>query len=350
MNASPVIIVGAGPAGIGVAVKLIDAGVSDIVLLEQDTIGASFRRWPKETRFITPSFSARDYGVRDLNSISDAMDPSRRWSEHPTGEEYAEYLEEVVLLHRVPVLTGISVRRVTRLADGCFYLETNRDAWRCAILIWAAGEFHYPNIPSFPGAELGVFSLSHSSYDELGGNEYVVIGGFESGMDVACNRVEAGARVTVVDPHPWWQVESLDPSCELAPVTRSRLQVALSTGRLRCVEGRVVRIRRAQGGYATDLDGGSTLETATAPVIATGFRGGFGAIEELIECDPTGAPVLNDDDESRRADGLYVTGPMVHRGTEKLCFIYKFRTRHSLIAEAVAAKLQGVLSHVRLLV
>jgi len=51
-----VVIVGAGPAGIGVAAALRDAGVTDVAIIDRQGIGASFRRWPMETRLLTPSF------------------------------------------------------------------------------------------------------------------------------------------------------------------------------------------------------------------------------------------------------------------------------------------------------
>ena len=51
-----VIIVGAGAAGVGVSVALAHAGIENFVALERHSVGASFARWPAETRFITPSF------------------------------------------------------------------------------------------------------------------------------------------------------------------------------------------------------------------------------------------------------------------------------------------------------
>ena len=56
-----VIIVGAGAAGIGCAVSLTDVfglAPSRVLLLERgETIGTSFRMWPDEMRFISPSFN-----------------------------------------------------------------------------------------------------------------------------------------------------------------------------------------------------------------------------------------------------------------------------------------------------
>lgn len=53
-----VIIVGAGPSGIGVATLLQQMNCTSYFILEKEDVGASFLRWPEEMRFITPSFPA----------------------------------------------------------------------------------------------------------------------------------------------------------------------------------------------------------------------------------------------------------------------------------------------------
>ena len=50
------IIIGAGPSGIGSMLALQRAGVDNVLLLEGNTVGSSFKKWPKQMRLITPSF------------------------------------------------------------------------------------------------------------------------------------------------------------------------------------------------------------------------------------------------------------------------------------------------------
>ncbi|HHC3106379.1 thioredoxin reductase, partial [Acinetobacter baumannii] len=50
-----VVIVGAGPAGVGMAALLRRSAIQDILVVDSHEVGASFMRWPEETRFITPS-------------------------------------------------------------------------------------------------------------------------------------------------------------------------------------------------------------------------------------------------------------------------------------------------------
>jgi len=50
-----VIIIGAGAAGIGMAITLKDFDFEDVLIIEKGTIGDSFSHWPKSTQTITPS-------------------------------------------------------------------------------------------------------------------------------------------------------------------------------------------------------------------------------------------------------------------------------------------------------
>ena len=71
-----VVVVGAGAAGIGVAIALTHAGVERVVVLDRKKVGASFEAWPDETRFITPSFPTNSIGMLDLNSIAIGVSPA----------------------------------------------------------------------------------------------------------------------------------------------------------------------------------------------------------------------------------------------------------------------------------
>ena len=90
-------------------------------------------------------------------------------------------------------------------------------------MIWAAGEFQYPraNTELFPGSELCMHNSSVRSWKTLPGDDFVVIGGYESGMDAAYNLATCGKSCTVVSSTAFWHVTTEDPSTELAPYTVS---------------------------------------------------------------------------------------------------------------------------------
>ena len=93
-----VIIVGAGAAGVGCALmltKTFGLDASRVLLIERgETVGDTFRRWPAEMRFISPSFNQQGWTSSfDLNSIAHGTSPAYSLhTEHPSGDEYADYL------------------------------------------------------------------------------------------------------------------------------------------------------------------------------------------------------------------------------------------------------------------
>merc|ERR1712025_1267533 len=94
-----VIIIGAGAAGIGCGSMLQNVfglDPSRVLLLERgEAVGTSFRSWPEEMRFISPSFNQQGWTESfDLNAIHYDTSPAFMLrSEHPSGEEYARHLE-----------------------------------------------------------------------------------------------------------------------------------------------------------------------------------------------------------------------------------------------------------------
>ena len=219
----PCVIIGAGAAGIGIARALQEIDVP-AVILERHEIGGSFRRWPREMRFITPSFPSNSFGTLDLNSIAIGTSPAFTLEcEHPTGAQYADYLTSVVEYFHLPVQTGIDVLSMTARAGGGFDLETSVGQIRASTVVWAAGEFQYPKLRPFPGAEHCVHNSRVKTWKRLAGDEFLVIGGYESGVDAAVHLANAGKRVKVLERNSVWSTEASDPSIALSPFTWDRL-------------------------------------------------------------------------------------------------------------------------------
>ena len=70
MENHDVVIVGAGPAGVGMSAMLTDFGIEKMIAIERGKVGETFDRWPEEMRFITPSFTTNFWGHMDLNSVA----------------------------------------------------------------------------------------------------------------------------------------------------------------------------------------------------------------------------------------------------------------------------------------
>ena len=153
-----VLIVGAGPAGLGISLALKRAGVVDQLVVDARKVGAAFRAWPKTMSLLTPSFFSNAFGLTDLNSIDPDSSPADYLhTQHPKGEGYANYLEAVVAHFQLPVRTGLEVTAVKKTTAG-FVVESSQGTIYADYVIWAAGQFFYPRDQDFPGSHHALHS------------------------------------------------------------------------------------------------------------------------------------------------------------------------------------------------
>ena len=384
-----VAVVGAGAAGVGVGVALSKLEL-DIQVLEREQVGASFRAWPDEMRFITPSFPSNSFGLTDLNAITPDTSPAFTLDrEHPSGDEYADYLQAVVEYHELPVETGVDVQGIQPLADlddantadaadteateplaavdggrvatspdGGFLLETDEDPLVADHVVWAAGHFGSPRMDVIEGADHCLHTSQVDSWqshvEATPNEEFLIIGGYESGVDAAVGLHNAGASVRVLDRGWPWAERHPDPSEVLAPYTLDRLEKIADSDRLTLDGGRdVERVRETDDGFAVDVrpttveetppgvnsaDESETFHVPTRPLLATGFQPTLGPAEPHFAVEESSVQ-LTDRDESTETPGLFLSGPDVTHNGVKFCFIYKFRARFPVIAAEIGQRL-----------
>lgn len=397
-----VIIVGAGASGVGMGLMLtrvFDLDPKRVLIVERgEKVGESFRRWPREMRFISPSFNNQGWTSSfDLNSVAYETSPAYTLqAEHPTGGEYAHYLQQLADSGELnirygtqvtavrPDRTGFSVDIAPAKPDGAedwAVDEAEATTLRSRYVIWAAGEFQYPRkeTPPFPGSELCRHNSSVRSWKDLPGDDFVVIGGYESGMDAVYNLTQCGKRCTVASSTAFWNVTTDDPSTELSPYTMDRVRQAFRTAatpprllaplRVSGVEkelsggGYIVRarwgapVKHPGGEHRTPIHEGDAdmeetgkegteveLRTPQPPLLCTGFGGSIalGPAKDLFELSEggsgclAGSPLLNDFDESTKTPGLFLAGPAVQHENLSFCFVYKFRQRFAVVADAIS--------------
>ncbi len=335
-----VVIIGGGAAGVGVAVTLKHAGIEDFVVLERRTVGGSFASWPAETRFITPSFPTNSIGMLDLNSIAVGVSPAFSLEvEHPTGEEYASHLRGVAAFFELPVREQTDVLRVTKVGDD-FRVDTAEDTLRAKHVIWAAGEFQYPRLNGFQGSELCRHTATVGSYEELEGDDFVVIGGYESGVDAAYHLAYRDKRVKLFDRGCPWKDESSDPSIALSTYSLERMREDWFGEQVELFPHTpIASVSRVDGGYEVKALDGRWFPASTQPLLAGGFEGSHKLVADLFERREDGFPLLSEHDESTLVPGMFLCGPAVRHDNHVFCFIYKYRQRFAVVAKAIATSL-----------
>ena len=337
-----VVIVGGGAAGVGICAMLVNLGVQDLVVLERDEVGASFRNWPKEMRLITPSFTTNFYGNIDLNSVISGTSPAFTLGcEHPTGDEYAYYLDGISKHYNLPILENANVTNIEYVDDFFRISLGDNKPIEARFLIWAAGEFQYPDKQLFPGAELCIHNSEVNSWRKLRGREYCIIG-YESGIDAAVNLSSLGKSVKVFDSSAPWDDRTTDPSLNLSPYTRQRLYEEILNDRIKLIgDSRVERVTKSGGKYRIKfVDKTEEYISSTKPILATGFKSSLSQVTDFFDWhEEESFALLTEDDESTKTPGLFLVGPQVRHDKIIFCFIYKFRQRFGVVANAIGNRL-----------
>ncbi|MBO1255276.1 NAD(P)-binding domain-containing protein [Alteromonas sp. 5E99-2] len=346
-----VTVIGAGPAGLGCAALLKQMGIkdADMVILDASTVGSSFKAWPKEMKLITPSFPSNGYHQTDLNAITPDTSPGFSvGKEHLSGDEYAGYLNSVASHYEIKVLENTQVIQVEPQPYDHFLLTTNTGKRIYSqYVIWAGGEYSSPRMSAFEGSHLCVHNSEITSWKECEEDHYVVIGGYESGVDAAYNLASLGKKVTLID-NGGEQESTYDPSKVLSPYTAERLS-AMANSHLVELEQNfsVKQVLSSADGFRLVSTNGKAVVSKGIPINCTGFDTHLGPVHELFKYE-NGLPLVNNFDESICQNNLFLAGPKLAHDTVLLCFIYKFRGRFALPCKVIGTELDldmSILSH-----
>lgn len=219
-------IVGAGFSGIGLAVKLREAGFEDLVILERAAdLGGTWRA-------NTYPGCACDVPSQ-LYSYSFAPNPdwSRTYGRQP---EILEYLRRVARNHDVlrHIRFGTELLDARWDEDGSVWrVETSRGALTADVLISAAGIFaeaKYPELPGLDSFEGTAFHSLHWDHDhDLTGERVAVIGTGASAVQFVPEIQPTVARLLLFQRSAPWIVPRLDrPTLGLERLLLRRIPLA----------------------------------------------------------------------------------------------------------------------------
>jgi cation diffusion facilitator CzcD-associated flavoprotein CzcO len=192
-----VVVVGAGQAGLTIAARLTQLGVSTLIVEKNDRVGDNWRSryrslvlhdpvWYDHLPYMPfpahwPVFTPKDKLAGWLESYVDALELNVWTKARLLGGDYDE-------------------------GSGRWTLRVGRNGGERMLhprhLVLATGMSGVPSVPSIPGAESFGGRLCHSSAhsggDGYAGKTAVVVGCCNSGHDIAQDFYERGARVTIV--------------------------------------------------------------------------------------------------------------------------------------------------------
>ena len=245
-----VVVIGAGASGIGAAVRLIQRGVRDFVVLEKgNALGGTWRD-------NTYPGCGCDVPSR-LYSYTFAPNPewTRVFARQP---EILAYLRDTADRFGVAghLRLGVEVREARWDATAARWrLSTSDGEFTARSIIAAAGPWHEPNLPGIPGLDGfdgPVFHSSRWDHDvDLTGKRVAVVGSGASAVQFVPAIAPAVQRLHLFQRTPQWVLPKPDhhiPRLERRLLRRPRALAALRGLEYRALEalGYAFRHRRTQ--------------------------------------------------------------------------------------------------------
>jgi cation diffusion facilitator CzcD-associated flavoprotein CzcO len=317
---APVVVVGAGPAGLAVARALARRGVAATVL-ERDRVAASWARHYEHLTLHTRKGAAALPGLR-----YPAGTPT-----FPRRDDVVAYLRAyaerfVPDLHEGVEVRGLAPAPAAVPGAAGWRLETSAGAIAARAVVVATGIASAPFAPRVPGAAAFAGPLRHAA-DYRGpegdaGRRVLVVGAGNTGVDLALALAQTAAAVdlsvrdglalvpcpTPLSQHAGTLLQALPPAIAEAALRRVRraypeLGLPWPSGPLReafpVVGHRLVEAVRAgrvgvrPGVVAFTADGARFADGAEAPYdavwLATGYRAATGWAAPWLTSDPEGS-------------------------------------------------------------
>jgi putative flavoprotein involved in K+ transport len=199
----PVIVVGAGPAGLAASHELQRAGI-DHVVLERGRVGQSWRdRWATFC-LVTPNWYVQLPGGEYAGDDPDGF---------MSRDEVVAHFERYAEGFGAPVLDRIDVTALRRDAGGGFVVDTSEGQMRADAVVVATGAFQRPHRPPGSGLPVNAFVIDAAGYttpDALPSGGVLVVGSGQTGCQIADELHRYGRDVTLSCGRAGWAPRRVD--------------------------------------------------------------------------------------------------------------------------------------------
>jgi putative flavoprotein involved in K+ transport len=185
----PVVVIGAGQAGLSLSYCLKQAGVEHVVL-EKHRVGHAWRheRWDTFC-LVTPNWQCRLPGFSYTGA-----DPHG----FMLRDEIVAFLESYANFVAPPLRENVSVERVTRSGHG-YIVQTSAGTYTADAVIVAISGYHTPILPKaaqgLPSSIAQIHSQEYRNPAQLPGGSILVVGSGQSGCQIAEDLHRAGRAV-----------------------------------------------------------------------------------------------------------------------------------------------------------
>ena len=285
-----VAVIGGSQAGLAMAWHLARRGLRFVVLEAGPETGHTWRsRWDSLTLF-TPA----------QHDALPGMPFPGRPDTYPTKDPVADYLQDYAAAFNLPVRLNARVTHLSKTAEG-FEIGTQGEVFRARQVVAAAGPFQVPFIPPaaqrLDGAVIQLHSAGYRNPQALPAGPVLVVGGGNSGFQIAEELAAAGRRVnlSIATKQPvlpqrlagkdlfWWltRLRLMRVSTESRLGRRMSSRDFIIGSSRRRLQKKGVRFRprlTGAGGRTAQFADGGTLDAGVV-IWATGYRPDYSWID-----------------------------------------------------------------------
>lgn len=288
------LIVGAGPCGLAVAISAMRASLS-VAVVDANVVVASIAQYPTYATFFSTAEKLSLGGV-----------PFVIATEKPTRRDALAYYRTIVRHFAIPVHQNERVVSIGGRA-GDFQVRTAREVSprRAKGVVIATGYFGSPNLIGVPGEDLPhvthLYHEGHEAFDQ----DVVVAGGGNSAAEAALDLWRCGARVTLAHFGP-----SFDK--KIKPWVLPDFENRVKDGSIAVRWG--TRITRIDSDAVTVSSGGTPSKLPAARVyLMTGFAPNVDLLRDMgVPIDATtGIPSHDPNTLETSIPGVFIAGVVV---------------------------------------
>ncbi len=316
-----VIIVGAGPIGLAVAIALKQNNIP-VKIIERGCVVNSIFNYPKNMTFFSTSDRLE---IGNIPFISHGSKPTRT--------EALEYYRRAAEHYELDINLYEEVQQVAG-SDGDFTVQTDKDQYEAKKIVVATGFYDIAKKMDVPGEELDKVTHYYDEAHKYAWQNVVVIGGGNSAVDAALETYRSNANVTLVvrdsaikETVKYWvkpdienriAKEEIDAyfNSEVTEITPNKLTI--------------------------DTPEGSKTIANDFVLAMTGYKPNFDLMKQFginLTEDEKRMPVFDDETLETNRDGLYVAGVVCGGMDTSSLFIENTRVHAQHIADDITKKI-----------
>jgi thioredoxin reductase (NADPH) len=289
-NLLDVFIVGAGPIGLACGIECEKAGLN-YVIVEKGVLTNSLYNYPLNMTFFSTSEKLEMGGI-----------PFMSVSHKPTRTEALEYYRRVAKTWKLKVNLYEEVKTLEK-SNGIFEIKTSKNTYRTKNVILSTGFYDLPNLMNVPGEDLPKVTHYYKEPWPYIGQKILVVGGANSGVDVALETWRKGADVTMV-----LKDEGVDPKVKywVKPDIENRIK----EGSIKAFTNSLVKEIRENEVVINTPDGDITIENDFV-LAMTGYVPNFALLDQLgveLSLDEKRQPCYDQTNQESNIRGVYLAG------------------------------------------